>query len=229
MMSRDVVPVPGCDGSRRVYLPWIVGMGIVTFGAVVPFEPLFVGSAVLMDRYLPVVRTADDVVDSTIVAMRATGVWDRTVRSSKRLLVVLMLVIGLGGWALLGDPVLAVATVVVAAGFWVFGDQMLAGSTRRRMGRGMGDQLVSVVGARQLWVTDAGLSDSGGGITTVIAWDRLTHHVQTQDRHVFCAGLAAVIEIPKRGDVAAVAAFAADADARMRAARDPQAAAEAGR
>lgn len=162
-------------------------------------------------------------VDATIVAMRATGVWDRTIRSSKRVLVVLMLVIGLGGWALLGDPMLAVATVVVVVGFLVFGDRMLAGSTRRRMARGMGDQLDSLVGPRQLWVTETGLSDSGGGITTLIAWDRLTHHVQTEDRNVFCAGLAAVIEIPNRGDAAAVAAFAAEADTRMRAARTPQA------
>lgn len=174
-----------------------------------------------MDHPLQIDRTVADLVEATVVGMQATGVWDRTVAANRRLLVAALLTLGVAGTQLLHDLLFAVTMAAVSGvAVWMM-PRLLLHSAHRRLPRQFGDQVQSSIGPRALGITDEGLSEAGSGITTTVAWNRLTHHVVTPSRHVFAAGMAAIIDVPRRGDITAVDQFAANADAKMAAARTP--------
>ena len=174
-----------------------------------------------MDAHIQIERTLDDLADATILGMQASGFWGRTVASTRRMLAITFLLLALSGVLILQDLVLAVGMTIAGCLFVWLTPRMLMWSGYKRFSRQVGEQAAACLGSRTLWITDHGLSDSGSGITTTVAWDRITDHVVNADRHVFAAGLAAIIDLPRRGDTAAVDHFAAHADARIAAARTP--------
>jgi hypothetical protein len=175
-----------------------------------------------MEAQLQIERTVDDLAEATIVGMQASGVWARAVATNRRGLAIAFLLLA-ATWALILHDLPFAVAMAVAGGLavWLTPRGMLW-SVRRRLPRQMGDKAAAALGPRTVMISDAGLSDSGSGITTTVAWDRFTDHIVTADRHVFLAGMAAIIDIPRRGETTAVDRFAARTDARMAAARAPQ-------
>ena len=136
-----------------------------------------------MDHPLQINRTVDDIADATVVAMEATGAWARNVTTTRWCIALLGTMIGLAGAIAVSDWAFAVIVLIgtaaaIAHGIWRAPDR-LKRSYRKRVPQQLGLQLQGGSGLRTLWITDAGLSDSGSGISTTIAWDRITHYVAT--------------------------------------------------
>ncbi len=143
------------------------------------------------------------------------GAWGRAVASNGWALVVGLAVLCLARAVFLGDGVFALTTAVVGAVSVWFVPRLLARSTRRRVSHHSASQAQTTPGPRTLWITDAGLSDTGPGSArpvpgtgSPITWSPAAA--------VFGVGLSVVVDIPRRrrGVVAAIDAFAAHTVAR---------------
>jgi hypothetical protein len=171
-----------------------------------------------MTATLYIHRTAADLQQAQLTALEARGLMPRMIRQAQITQALSALVLGVCMAIVADDMLLLTLGAVLAVILPLLLPRQMRRSTQRRISTEVA-HLGACLGPRTLLAGDAGLSDLGNGLSTTVGWSAITRLIATPERYVVLADMAAAIDIPRRGDLATVDAFAAEIGRRVQAAR----------